>query len=1097
MRLTRSRLMLLVAAVVVGLPLLGGLGLWAAWPVVLERLVAPAVVRQLEARGLGPAGLDGLAVTVRRQGEDWRATVRLARLSLFGGAITADGGIVRLDPWVAWEERRIESLHLKAVTVAADWDGSRLAVGGREVWRPGGGDGDSVLPELPLARGAVEALAATLTTPRGTFSADLAASLETAETLSLELSGTARGPGLSARVATTARLAGRVLPPADPGDLTAQAALTLTAEAVPVPGLSDALSGQLDLKVAMVDGALRLEMAPGRLAVAPLAPALAARLATALPGLPAPAAVSLELAPIRLTVSPAADGWRAEGDGAVRLKAGDWSAEAVLAGQGRLTGQPGLDLAPDSRLTLSGLPWRRLVGAWVPVPAPARPLLDGVARVEVGLTEPLAAGLDDDGPWAEGALSLDLVDRAGAPLVAARAAGRMLAGGRWALGRAEVALSPGAVAPDLPRGTLTLAEAAWAEGRLSGDLTADLALTRLDLAGGRITEPRLTLAAGLNDVTPSGTGRLRLERLEVAADSARLEDIVLAAPRLSLRGEVGRADPDGPLEMIAEALRGEVAGLTRGDIAGGPLVVTARGRGTDDALTLSRARLESGALTLPGARRLAPFAVALAGPARLSPDRLRLPLGAFDLKLDDPAGAITLGGAGLDVDWRPKGWQVSGDGLAVAHPMLAAEALALEASGDARGLDLRLAGRLPRLPLEPPGLADSANQRSPRRPYHITLSAERRAGQADRIDLTLADATDQPLARVAGTVVDLGGAFELDLEVPPLPLGRQPGQFPAPDLHTLIPRYVSALSGTLGLSGTLRGGLGEDGLDLVPDLIVTLADVEVRRGFLALSGVDGAVSLDGLLPPTTPPGQMVTAQVIEAGIPLPEARLTFHLAAPDSPGSPPRLALEGATVGLAGGSLTLAEPTTIPLDLSAGAVDLDVVSVDLGELSRLSQLDGLIASGALTGQLHLRLERGDVYLAPSHLKATEPGILRYRPDGPNPLALRGESLALLARALDNFHYQSLGLEVAGGVGRNSRVALHVNGANPDLYDGYPFEYNLSVEGELIDIARGGFASYDATERVRRALGEGTPPVAPESEPVAAPGAAPGAAPVSP
>lgn len=378
---------------------------------------------------------------------------------------------------------------------------------------------------------------------------------------------------------------------------------------------------------------------------------------------------------------------------------------------------------------------------------------------------------------------------------------------------------------------------------------------------------------------------------------------------------------------------------------------------------------------------------------------------------------------------------------------------------------------MPRLPLEPPALAEEANRRSDRRPYRLALTAERPTQGPGRINLALADAADQPLVHLAGTVENLGQSFALDLEIPPLALGREPGHFPAPDLHTLIPRYVDLLTGTLGLTGTLAGGLDDEGLRLTPDLTATLADVAVRRGFLALAGVDGALTLDSLLPPTTPPGQVISARLIEAGIPLPQARLSFRLAGPETPGGVPRVSLEGATVGLAGGTLTLAEPTTLPLDLSAGRVDLDVSSVDLGELSRLSQLDGLIASGALTGQLHLLIEQGDIHLAPSRLAAEEPGLLRYRPEGPNPLTQRGESLALLARALDNFHYNSLALEVAGGLSRDSRVALHVNGANPEVYDGYPFEYNLTVEGDLLNIARGGLASYDATERVRRALEE--------------------------
>ena len=33
------------------------------------------------------------------------------------------------------------------------------------------------------------------------------------------------------------------------------------------------------------------------------------------------------------------------------------------------------------------------------------------------------------------------------------------------------------------------------------------------------------------------------------------------------------------------------------------------------------------------------------------------------------------------------------------------------------------------------------------------------------------------------------------------------------------------------------------------------------------------------------------------------------------------------------------------------------------------------------------------------------------------------------------------------------VGLHIKGANPDLYDGHPVEFNLNLEGELGNILR--------------------------------------------
>jgi hypothetical protein len=49
------------------------------------------------------------------------------------------------------------------------------------------------------------------------------------------------------------------------------------------------------------------------------------------------------------------------------------------------------------------------------------------------------------------------------------------------------------------------------------------------------------------------------------------------------------------------------------------------------------------------------------------------------------------------------------------------------------------------------------------------------------------------------------------------------------------------------------------------------------------------------------------------------------------------------------------------------------------------------------------------------------------------------------------------------------IALHLAGANPDLYDGHPVEFNLDLEGELANILRQGIASYQIPDRIRERM----------------------------
>ncbi len=104
------------------------------------------------------------------------------------------------------------------------------------------------------------------------------------------------------------------------------------------------------------------------------------------------------------------------------------------------------------------------------------------------------------------------------------------------------------------------------------------------------------------------------------------------------------------------------------------------------------------------------------------------------------------------------------------------------------------------------------------------------------------------------------------------------------------------------------------------------------------------------------------------------------------------------------------------------------------------------------------------------LEAAGPGWLRYRSDGvPAALQQGGENVGLLLQALENFRYEALRITLDGRTDAEMDIGLHVKGANPDLYDGYPIELNLDLEGELANILRSGLATYQIPERIRERM----------------------------
>lgn len=397
---------------------------------------------------------------------------------------------------------------------------------------------------------------------------------------------------------------------------------------------------------------------------------------------------------------------------------------------------------------------------------------------------------------------------------------------------------------------------------------------------------------------------------------------------------------------------------------------------------------------------------------RIGLDGGRLELPAYALDLSGIAGEVALAGSGLDLD-RPIpvtiGSIVHGGQPAWFAPLrLAAE---LRPAGDRIGFE----GRLGR----PGGDAE------------VRLSGE------------------HDLAR---------GAGRAEVDLPPLEFaaGRlQPGR-----LAPVLGEYLEDVSGRMAMDGTLRWtGAGQVDADL--DLL--LEGLAFTSGPARFEQVNGIVTFDRVLPLATPPRQQLAVGLLDFGLPLTDGTLSFQLE-PE-----PALAVEGLTWRFAGGRVR-ADPFRIGSAAAGFTTVLEAEGLDLGQLFALTRLDGLSGKGTIGGALPLEVNGSEAVVRGGELIAKKPGWLRYRP-GAAPTALQagGDNVGLLLEALENFRYESLRITLDGRTDAEMDIGLHITGANPELYDGYPIEFNLNLEGELANILRSGLASYQIPERIGKRM----------------------------
>jgi Dicarboxylate transport len=326
-------------------------------------------------------------------------------------------------------------------------------------------------------------------------------------------------------------------------------------------------------------------------------------------------------------------------------------------------------------------------------------------------------------------------------------------------------------------------------------------------------------------------------------------------------------------------------------------------------------------------------------------------------------------------------------------------------------------------------------------------------------------AFDVELGRTAGDVTmrmygqhDLAGAEgQAELDLPAVEFA--PGRLQPAGLAPGLADVIEDVSGRMALDGSLHWGAGGG---VRADLDLLAEDLAFSSGPARFAQVNGVIAFDRLAPLSTPPGQQLAIGLVDIGLPLTNGLLTFDL-------EPDELVVEQLRWQFAEGRIRAA-PFTIGSGEMQFSTILTAERLKLDEIFALAQLDGLTGEGTMHGTLPITVAGSEAVIDNGELVSDRPGWVRYRPDeAPAALQAGGENVNLLLQALENFRYEELRLTIDGRTDGEMDVGLHIAGANPDLYDGYPIEFNLNLEGALAEVLRAGLAGYQIPERIRERM----------------------------
>ncbi len=558
--------------------------------------------------------------------------------------------------------------------------------------------------------------------------------------------------------------------------------------------------------------------------------------------------------------------------------------------------------------------------------------------------------------------------------------------------------------------------------RLRAFAMPDATVDARSLRVGSIAVDRFALVGGIENLLDAPTGEL-----DLSVDLPVLARGDLEARSLRLRLPLAIAANDGRIRV---ALRGE-------------------------------GRVEAGRLALPqGLRSAAPVVARLTdGILRVDeqPD-YRLELVTDEVRFETgsdvpgPLGSVVLSGgsvevAGDDADILPLAIRANGYGAHLPRHELRIDGIAgrlrPRAANDWLSFGVARVHQSGPEPLVAPiAFGGSVT----RRPDGLALNGQGRLADGE-LPFTF---SGQALPDAAAGVLNIqiaDFAFSPD--------GLQPR-----DVLPVLGQRIEAEGGARGRARISWGGDGVDGT-----ATAAIDDMDISMDTATVSGLRGELQLDGLRPPRTARPQRLEADFIDAGLRVDQPTLEFGVER--FPGSGPGIHVIAAEGRVIEGKVAVRNWRFDPF---AQVYDPTVLveGVSLAKLLERLSINGLKGRGQLSGPIPLFITDEGVAIRDGRLRGLD-GHVRYRSErAERALADTDRTVDLMLQALRDFDYEKIEIDLVRELASASRVDVQMQGSNPDVLDGHPFDFNIAITGDveplLEAVARGRELTDELIER---------------------------------
>lgn len=305
------------------------------------------------------------------------------------------------------------------------------------------------------------------------------------------------------------------------------------------------------------------------------------------------------------------------------------------------------------------------------------------------------------------------------------------------------------------------------------------------------------------------------------------------------------------------------------------------------------------------------------------------------------------------------------------------------------------------------------------------------------------------LLNISGTT-NLKDHFTLSLNAPPLTI--KPDVNPLSHYWKEFPPELNQVGGTFSLQGRVNW---EDN-KLSQNYEFKIAEGSYEYDKVTCKGVETTLTISNLFPLTIIPAQV---QISSITSPIGEAQNTsFKLNLSND-----IVTISDLTTSFLEGSIRVPHFQPHPLP-DQQFVEFHINQISLSQLIEALEVENLFITGKASGMIPIHFYKDLSFsIDKTTLKTIGPGILSYVWEG----AEEAESpqLQLTAKALKDYHYNSIIVTLSKDRNQDISALLSLNGKSPQLFKKRDFNIRVDLSGDLLQTVKASWETFQGKKKL--------------------------------